>query len=79
MADQTHYNIHIIVTKVEHKAAERQKYQNEPSGKPERIVTDAGEVKIKNTDFAEAKRLAGAHLELLTEFTGTDPTHKGSR
>lgn len=79
MADQTHYNIHIIVTKVEHKSAERAKYANEPTAKGERIVTDAGEIKIKNTDFAEAKRLAGAHLELLTEFTGTDPTHKGAR
>lgn len=72
----THYNIVITVTKVEQKQVTTGEYRDKTT-KTERVVSEAGQVRIKSTDFTEAKRLAGAHLDLLTEFTGTDP-QKGS-
>jgi hypothetical protein len=41
------------------------------------VVTEAGKIDLKHTDFGTAKDLATKHLELLTEFEGRDP-HKGS-
>jgi hypothetical protein len=76
MSDNVHYNIEIKVTKVEFKTEQAVRspgggYQTSPTEK--RIVSEAGHVNIKHTDFDAAKRLAGAHLDLLTEFTGSDP------
>lgn len=82
MEEHVHYNIHITVTKVEHKNTKVESSYGRGSdvvSELKRVVTEAGDVKIKHTDFETAKRLAGAHLDLLTEFTGTDPQRGNSR
>jgi hypothetical protein len=79
----THYNIDINVTKVEFKPTRTTgaSYggRTEQVTQEKRVVSEAGHVNIKHVDFAEAKRLAGAHLDLLTEFGGTDPKHGRQR
>jgi hypothetical protein len=75
----THYNIEIKVTKVEfqQKLGGKQ-YGKEAGGTPERrVVSEAGHINIKDIDFEEAKRRASAHLDLLTEFAGSDPKQYG--
>jgi hypothetical protein len=75
---ETHYNISIVVTKVEHKMVTTGEYRDKVTSE-KRVVTEAGKVEIKSTDFNVAKDLASKHLELLTEFTGTDPKHGATR
>jgi hypothetical protein len=77
MSDNVHYNIEIKVTKVEFMEVKDKNHPGRMAAaevtQMKRVISDAGHVNIKSTDFAEAKRLAGAHLDLLTKFTGSDP------
>jgi hypothetical protein len=78
-----HYVVRIEVTKVEFQDVMqgRRTHPTDPANKVDtrRIVSDAGKIEIKNTDFDTAKDLAAKHLELLAEFDGTDPRKGNTR
>jgi hypothetical protein len=76
----THYDISITVTKVQFKDVKNSGSTGRPIGTEQRrVVSEAGRVNIKHVDFNTAKELAGQHLELLTEFTGSDPRRGHTR
>jgi hypothetical protein len=75
---RTHWNVTITVTRVDHIPVKTEpvysgQQRRDAVVESKRIVTVAGHVEIKNTDFEAARELAGKHLDLLTEFEGTDP------
>lgn len=79
---KVHYNVRITIEKVEHIPT-----KTEPVGHPrqdvvvesKRVVTEAGKVELKHSNFETVKELAGKHLELLAEFDGTDARKGNTR
>lgn len=83
---RVHYNVRITVEKVEHIPLKTEAvYGGTPSQRRDvvtetkRVVTEAGKVDLKHTDFEVVKDLAAKHLDLLTEFEGTDPQRGHTR
>jgi len=80
MGERIHYNIRITVEKVEHVPVKVERgLAHATTGETKRVVTEAGKVELKHSDFDTAKNLAGKHLELLTEFDGADPRKGNTR
>ena len=81
---RVHYNIRITVEKVEHIPLKTEPMhgvhpRQDVVIESRRVVTEAGKVELKHSDFDTAKELAGKHLELLTEFDGADPRKGNTR
>lgn len=79
-----HYNVRIVVEKVMHVPTKTEPLAGVHPRKDvvvesKRIVTEAGKVDLKHTDFETVKDLAMKHLELLTEFEGNDPRKGNNR
>lgn len=79
-----HYNIRILVEKVEHIPTKTEPMhgvhpRQDVVVESRRVVTDAGKIDLKHTDFDIAKDLAAKHLALLTEFEGADPRKGNTR